>query len=705
MSLIRHYRIAFAVWLFVMIIGFPIAWQKGQPHYLVESVFQVSPTYMKNIDADNEVQLGSNSQYREYVSHLASSVLRYDIIERALQTLNKEGVDIKPAELTQREYIEKLQATLFVRTIPDTYMVRIGIESEQKENIDTLINAITESFMETTKKEQIYGSVDRLHVVEEVQSKLQTEIALAEANRVLLAEKLGVTTFSENTQNPYDAVLTQARDRLTQNAMELAEARAANRTFNEKKELPADARLSLRELRQNDLGMQTMRNEVFKRIEEINQTLTGLASDHPLYKDLKAEIKKITADLDAREQAYELLSFKNYQTRFASSLEQKILIEQSLKETVATLESQAGDYARLFQQAMRLTIQIRNYESELTTARNRASFLDTERNALGFVRLVTLARPAEKSAGMGQRRTFLILFLLASGLALGATVALDMMDRRIRTVNEAEQLMGMPCAGWQIHIDDLPTRLFGIEQSKRFAATLIRNHTGTSRGAFAFSSAKASTGVMQIILDAASALRHLGKTVLIIDADTASAAHAAVDLHPGLTDYLAGSASAAEIVQKNTALDVDVIPLGNQDHLGIRHIEQLNAGVEKWCAQYDFVLINLPCLLLSGDAELLIHTLGQVFLVVEADSVLRGEANRAKRLLQKIDPAAVGLFVNNVPMISGGGYMKALMIETLTHRSYQQFMTVPLWLLQWHLFWTELYLKQHPDRAKFIVRA
>jgi len=699
MSLIRHYRIAGAVWLFVMMIGAPIAWQKGKPHYLVESVFQVSPSYMKNMDADNEMQLGSNSQYREYVTHLASSVLRYDIIDRALQKLTDDGVNTKPARFTQREYIEKLQATLFVRTIPDTYMVRIGIESEQKENMDTLINAITESFLATTKQEQIFGSADRLRVVQAVQVKLQAEIANAEANRVLLAEKLGVTTFSENTQNPYDAVLTQARDRLTRNAIELAEAHAANRTFNEKKELPADARLSLRELRQNDLGMQTMRNEVFKRIEEINQTLTGLASNHPLYKDLKTEIKKITADLEAREQSYDVASFKTYQTRFASSLEQKILLEQALKETVSKLESQAGDYARLFQQAMRLTTQLRSYETELTAARNRASFLDTERNALGFVRLVTPALPAEEPVGTGKRRTFIILLLLASGLALSATVALDMTDRRIRTVNEAEQLMGMPNAGWQIHINDLPTKLFGIEQSKRLAATLIRNNTATMRHAFAFSPAKASSGVMQIIFDAASALRQLGKTVLIIDADTASAALAATDAHPGLTDYLAGLASATDIIQKDTALHLDIIRLGNQNLLGIQHIEQLNIGVKKWNAEYDFVLINLPCLLLSGDAELLIHALGQVFLVIEADSVLRGEANRAKRLLEKIDPAAVGFIVNNVPVISGGGYIKQLMIETLTHRSYQQFMTLSSWRLQWQLFWTALYLKRHPNRA------
>ena len=52
---------------------------------------------------------------------------------------------------------------------------------------------------------------------------------------------------------------------------------------------------------------------------------------------------------------------------------------------------------------------------------------------------------------------------------------------------------------------------------------------------------------------------------------------------------------------------------------------------------------------------MLVERLGQVFLVVACESVVRDEIMEAKRLLQRIDPDAVGLFVNAVPMFRGTG--------------------------------------------------
>jgi len=82
----------------------------------------------------------------------------------------------------------------------------------------------------------------------------------------------------------------------------------------------------------------------------------------------------------------------------------------------------------------------------------------------------------------------------------------------------------------------------------------------------------------------------------------------------------------------------------------------------------------------------LVEALGQVFLVVEADSVLRGEVIRAKSLLQKIDPDAVGLFVNSVSLFRGGGYMKDLIIESITREKVGKFKTSADWKLQWQMF-------------------
>ncbi len=92
---------------------------------------------MKNLEADKELELQSNSQYREYVNHLSNTVTRYDVLERALADLKAEGIDTRPQALTERKYIEQLQRTIYVRAIPDTYMVRIGTEDDDKANTST----------------------------------------------------------------------------------------------------------------------------------------------------------------------------------------------------------------------------------------------------------------------------------------------------------------------------------------------------------------------------------------------------------------------------------------------------------------------------------------------------------------------------------------------------------------------------------------
>lgn len=77
-------RAAWLVAVLVLLAGLPFAWIRGQSHFNSEAVFQVAPTYMKNLDADKELELQSNSQYREFVNHLSNTVVRQDVLERAV---------------------------------------------------------------------------------------------------------------------------------------------------------------------------------------------------------------------------------------------------------------------------------------------------------------------------------------------------------------------------------------------------------------------------------------------------------------------------------------------------------------------------------------------------------------------------------------------------------------------------------------------
>jgi len=72
-------------------------------------------------------------------------------------------------------------------------------------------------------------------------------------------------------------------------------------------------------------------------------------------------------------------------------------------------------------------------------------------------------------------------------------------------------------------------------------------------------------------------------------------------------------------------------------------------------------------------------------MVLQAQSVSKGEVTRAKRLLERLDPEAVGLFVNQIPLFHGSGYMEESVIETVSKTSINTFMSLSNLQLQLEL--------------------
>ena len=707
LSLRKHYRISALIWLIVVLAGLPVAWIKGQSYYAAESVFQVAPNYMKTLSTDKEVELQSNSQYREFVNHLSSTVKRYDVLQRALKKLRDANIHVQPKALSERKYIEQLQKQIMVRAVADTYMVRIGLEGAKKETLSEIVNAVTTSFLETTKGEQIFGSVERLEMLQANAEKLQNEIVGLEAQRVDLSELLGLTTFGDNAINPYDSMLFQAREKFTTASIKRAHAEATLQAFLKQRETPTSVGRSLMEMRLQDNGLQALRNEVVKRSEELERTATGLEDKHPAKKPALAEYESINTRLKAKESEFEKGAFDNVKTRLVASLGQTQQVEAEIRLRLKEIEGQSTEYARNFQKAMRLTSDIRKREQEQKEVRDRLNYLQNESAAIGFVRLVTPALPAEMPMGIGKTKLLLIVLLLASALAVAAAVALDLVDRRIYTVNEAEKLMGIPAAGWQLEGLDLPSQLYAKEQTRRFASTLIRNKARSGQSVFSFTSVKTPGAATSVMLDTAAVLKQLGSRVLVVDANSFSPSSAFNATRPGLSDYLAGSVDSDHILQILSHHDEQMIGIGfGQAHdSGVQRLDLLKLAISQWQQQYEFILIDLPPVLLSADAELLIDALGQVFLVLEAQSVSKGEVTRAKRVLEKLDPEAVGLFVNNIPMFQGGGYMRELMVETLTKEKFSDFMSLSALRLQVELLrarWLQKRMKspRQPDDLK-----
>lgn len=694
LSLQRHYRLSIGLFLLMMTLGLPIVWTMGQSKYFAEATFQVAPRYMKNLESDDEVQLQSNSQYREFVNQLQNTVTRYDVIARALQLLEKQGINTRPPGLSQRQYIESLQRLVITRAIPDTYMVRIRLEggNGEKPHLDKVVNAIMAAFLETSKAEQIYGSDERLNVLKDNERKLRAEIDALDDQRAKLGGLLGLTTFNDGVQNPYDIQLTRLREDLAKAEVERKRSDAIYTAFREKGEVPNDIGRSLLEMRQTDLNLVALRAETAKRVAALQQQMAGLTAKHPARAPAEEEIQQLKNALERAENHFIQANKSSMDTSLQASVQQKRKLEDGIRQSVNNLENQASQFAQLFHRAMQLTRDINDRYERLQRIQKRLNYLETESNALGFVRLVTAALPAEVPQGPGKTRLLLVLILLSTGAAIALPSIIDLFYDGIRSVNEAEKLLGIPAAGWQIRREDLPTRIFSEEQSRRFAATLMRIKARENRPVFTFSAVKSQGGTTLTVLDTASTLQSLGARVLIIEANAFTPFAGFDALQPGLKQLLQHDLAAEQVIHhyQHAGTTLDVIPVGSQDGQGLQRLDRLGKALSQWQDGYEYILFDLPPILLSADAEMLIEQLKQVFLLVSAESVSKGEISRAKRLLQKIDPQAVGLFVNSIPLFRGSGYMEENVIEAVTHGRADHFMTEPSWLLKWEILLTSL---------------
>ena len=192
----RYGRIGLIISIVILLMGIPLVWIKGASFYMAEAIFQVAPSYQKNLSADKELELQSNSQYREFVNHLSRSVLRYDVLERALKDLVAKGINPMLPSENERKCIERLQRTVAIYPVADTYMVKVSLQSSEKLHLDSIVNAIMDSFLTTTKEEQIFGSGTRALVLDERAMLVRTEIGQFDTDRARLA---GVTSWCSSS--------------------------------------------------------------------------------------------------------------------------------------------------------------------------------------------------------------------------------------------------------------------------------------------------------------------------------------------------------------------------------------------------------------------------------------------------------------------------------------------------------------------------
>lgn len=663
-SLYHHARLVVLIFLTVALLGLPVVFIKGQPSYQATATIQVSPRYIKTLHDDIELEFQSNTQYLQFIEQQARTVNRYDVIELALQRLDEGGNNpwVREGE-SDREATERLQRSLAIRHVRNTYLIQVSLLTDTPNGIDNILNAVVITYLELARKEQFFAADQRVESLQQRERELLQQIESITAERTQIAQELGVTAFNPDDVNAFDRRVRRLQEDYQEASTRRMEAQARLNAFLTEGETDTAMR-SVQESLLADPGLNSLRAGLNERRAELLATSSGLSENHPAYLDAQDELLQIEQAVNSSEDKLRETLIKGIQSRHRTSTSQARRIETELEQMLADIQQQAGSYAAQFNRAVSLNNHLSLLWKELDRVRDRLNFFEAEDASPGFSHLVTAALPPLYPTGIGKKKLLLMVLAAAMMFSLIAPILIDFLDRRVRTVNDVHRILGFPPVGWIVNAVADDSLRFAEDQVRRLASGIIRDGQRHATRVIVISAVRPGGGATWIVRALTRSLNKLGFPTLAIEGN---AYHPDPAFGPGrgLAAMLETGFDPGHV--NDSDAEVPSVPVGSADqNRALQKLHGLQAVLQAIPNHYHFVIVDAPPLLASADAEFILSAGDAVLLVAEADGITLGELGRAGRLLKSIDPPVVGTVVNRISPFHGGGYVTALVEEHRT---------------------------------------
>jgi uncharacterized protein involved in exopolysaccharide biosynthesis len=649
-SLRRHWFVSAIVLLVFTGCGIFALWKKAKSDYESHSVVYLSPKFPKMLVGDAEVEL----PYDSYVQDQIQTVTRRDIIADAISKLPyavryRRGLAANYQGPALPYEIEVLQKTLEVKRVGSTYEMTIGLHGDSPKDLAEIVNTVTTTYMDRMKNEEFYGLDDRLNTLRQEKGKLQKEMDDEMAEQAQLMQQLGVATLSskENGTNIYDSTLQKLSDqqvtaRIQSQAAEAqlaAIVKGGGLGGSAVMEADEDQAIAL------DPGLSVVRTSLNSRKAALMQEMNGLRPDHPIYQKDKDELNSIDGMMNnLRRQAGEHL-----QDKLRQEVTRTRMIELQLTQELAQRTHTATSVAPKFQRAAVLGPEIESLQKAYSAIGNRIRDLELESSSPGSIHVSSTALTPLNPEPSKIKLYMLafILFTLASAIA--APVAMDLLDNRIFTAQDVEQVMGFHPLGVLLDNREFRREIAG-EYYLRLAAGIDHAVRNSGARVFLFTSPSHGSGTSTIVRELSDKLRSLDLRTQTIVASASEGLEIAPSTFSWRSQLLLQKRNKTDDIR--VAALAPVTPPYSRPEFGLgQEAPTLNSvmqGLHHANDQYDVILIDASPLPISAHTEYLARVADVTVLVVKSSATTKQELDRAARLLERLSVAGVAVVLNKI---------------------------------------------------------
>lgn len=386
---------------------------------------------------------------------------------------------------------------------------------------------------------------------------------------------------------------------------------------------------------------------------------------HPRYIEAQARLSELKSGLDRA-----ILAAAD---GLATALSAAKVNEEKIEEATKDQEMKSLELGRL---SIGYEALLREMDSDTALYQNvlaRLKETDVVRGIQPDV--VRVVQPSATPGSPSKPRKKLFLaggFAVGLGLGLCAALMRIVLDRSLKTVDQAENFLQLPVLGSvprqssrrrprTLPMVDEPHGAIAESFRTLRTALALLGEPGKKR-TILFTSAVQGEGKSFSASNFAVSLAQQGLRTLIIDADLRLPSLGRVFFdqapHPGLADVLEGKVAAAKAWRESGIPNLAVMTAGNRPH----HSAELLAGaafdrmLREAQTSFECIVVDTAPVNAVSDTLLLVKFVQSVCLVVHSAITPRNAVARACNKLREAGAPLAGVVLNQLPPGGGSGY-------------------------------------------------
>jgi len=523
----------------------------------------------------------------------------------------------------------------------------------------------------------VANTIADLYLVEQLEAKFEmTQRAtlwlndrMSELRKSVEASELAVEVFRAKAGLVEGEHASLAAQQISELSTQLVLARSAR----------AEAEARLRQVRSMlnsangvDSAAEVLSSPLIQRLREqeaeverkIAELLTEYGDKHPRMINTRAEMRDLRAKINSEVNKIvqnlrgEVSVVRARENSLQSSLD-------NLKQRVGSLNSSEVQLRALQREANANRDLFETFLGRFKETSNQQEMQQTD------ARIIARADLAREPSFPKKRLILALVFVGSIFLGVVLVFAIEQLDHGFRSMEQIEQLTGIPSIGMvpaigkskgrpEKYAVENPTSILG-EAIRTIYTSLILSNVDAPPRVILVASALPGEGksTIAVLLGRMSTL--LGKRSIIIDADLRRPqlhSKLRVSRAPGLVDYLAGEVTLEDVVVKDKATGVDVITAGNigPNAAGILNSEILQKLLKGLAEYYDLVVIDSPPVMAVADARVLTHLADKTIVVVRWAATRREVATMAIRQLLDAGGSLAGVVLSRVNVRKHASY-------------------------------------------------